>query len=217
MTLVDLGHSTIRLGQSMRNFQKNVCSHYKTKELPSELAAHTRQQSKKKANDGKLAATATRGSRQKHFNLETYKFHSLGDYALSICLHGTSDSYNTQIGKFCFYYFIGNLLIFNTRGNLSIGKNDFTPGFERECIPQGLQRKLYISDWFTWLPRGLPVVPRSNCRKVWLAISPWRKYYHPHHHLLTTIYLLRHATGWTLQITLMWMRETWLLRCVINT
>jgi hypothetical protein len=61
------------------------------------LAARTRQQSKKKANDGKAAATATRGSRRKHFNLETYKFHSLGDYAASIRLHGTRDSYSTQL------------------------------------------------------------------------------------------------------------------------
>lgn len=61
-TLVDLENSTIRLGHSMRNFEKNVCSHYETKELPSELAARTRRQSKKKANDRKAAATATRGS-----------------------------------------------------------------------------------------------------------------------------------------------------------
>ena len=81
----------------MRNFEKNVCSHYETKELPSELAARTQQQSKKKANDGKSAPTATCGSRRKPFNLETYKFHSLGDYASSIRLHGTSDSYSTQL------------------------------------------------------------------------------------------------------------------------
>jgi len=38
-----------------------------------------------------------RGRRLKTLNLNTYKFHSLGDYSASIRKYGTSDSYTTEL------------------------------------------------------------------------------------------------------------------------
>jgi len=36
------------------------------------------------------------GQRRKEFNLQTYKYHSLGDYADTICRFGTTDSFSTE-------------------------------------------------------------------------------------------------------------------------
>ncbi len=43
-TILDLESSTTRLGESMRKFEKYVCSKYDTEDLPSELAARSRRQ-----------------------------------------------------------------------------------------------------------------------------------------------------------------------------
>ena len=59
---------------------------------------------KKKTGKGKekevelTAKLNSKCSRQpKAFNLNTYKFHSLGDYANTIRQYGTTDSYSTQL------------------------------------------------------------------------------------------------------------------------
>ncbi|THH06868.1 hypothetical protein EW146_g9485 [Bondarzewia mesenterica] len=46
------------------------------------------------------ASGSSIGARQpKTFNLNTYKVHALGDYALTICRYGTTDLYSTEVGK----------------------------------------------------------------------------------------------------------------------
>jgi len=48
-------------------------------------------------NEGSLDGSATaEGRRPKKFNLQTYKYHSLGDYPDTIRQYGTSDSYSTE-------------------------------------------------------------------------------------------------------------------------
>jgi len=83
----------------MRKFEKYVCSKYDTKDLPSEMAARTRRQ-QRKANQNSTAPTqknaATKGPQRRKFTLETYKYHALGDYAISIRLHGPLDGYSSQ-------------------------------------------------------------------------------------------------------------------------
>lgn len=87
----------------MRKFEKYVCPKYDTKDLPSELAARTRRRKRKaiKLPTTTLASTqkgpATIGPQRRKFNMETYKYHSLGDYAASIRLHGPLDGYSTQL------------------------------------------------------------------------------------------------------------------------
>lgn len=52
------------------------------------------------AGSSSIAAELTRvknqGRRSKTLNINTYKFHSYGDYAEAICMHGTMDSYSTE-------------------------------------------------------------------------------------------------------------------------
>lgn len=104
-TVDDLERSTTRLGESLRVFEKNVCRKYRTYDLPSEEAAHTRRKSaiaaKKTLGSQKWkekmdSTQSTHKRHQRLFQLETVKLHSLGGYAKAIRLHGTTDSYNTQ-------------------------------------------------------------------------------------------------------------------------
>jgi len=84
----------------MRKFERDVCSKYDTKDLPSELAARTRRQQRKAVQKPTTTAAPTpakKGPQQRKFNLETYKYHALGDYTTSIRLHGPLDGYSTQL------------------------------------------------------------------------------------------------------------------------
>jgi hypothetical protein len=44
-------------------------------------------------------------SKKKKFNLCTYKLHALRDYAKTIWLFGTTDSYNSQVVRFTQFTF----------------------------------------------------------------------------------------------------------------
>jgi hypothetical protein len=127
-TVRDLEHSTTRLGTALRKFKDNVCPAYATRELPSEEAGRIRRQAsaakkalqsqptKKKqtlpsALQKKKAALKKPGSpgsgpshqtrRQRTFNLNTYKTHSLGSYARAIRMYGSTDNYNSQTVGTC--------------------------------------------------------------------------------------------------------------------
>ena len=87
----------------MRKFDKYVCSKYDTKDLPSELAARMRRQQRKAIQKPTTTPAptqqdlATKSPQRRKFNLETYKYHALGDYAISIRLHGPLDGYSSQL------------------------------------------------------------------------------------------------------------------------
>jgi hypothetical protein len=85
----------------LRKFQKDVCSAYKTYELPSEEAARVRRRAsaaKKKAHQSQQKETplVKNARRQRMFSLNTYKTHSLGSYPSAIRLFGSTDNYNSQ-------------------------------------------------------------------------------------------------------------------------
>ena len=95
--------STTLLGQEMHQFLWRVCSKYHTYELPKEEAARGRRNvalttqagaSKELSRPRKLLCT---------LNLNTYKFHSLGDYPEAIRQFGTTDSYSTQLVSVYFH------------------------------------------------------------------------------------------------------------------
>lgn len=122
-TLSMLDKATIDLGKALRDFNNNTCSMYSTKELPREALSRVRRQEKKvmmqatikrSHQDGTKTTTPTQavinantpqppmqGShtqrKLKTLNLNTYKFHSLGDYAEAIRHYGTTDSFSTQL------------------------------------------------------------------------------------------------------------------------
>lgn len=98
--------STKTFGRLMREFRDKT-STYNTVELPHEAAARDRAAQRRaqasggqtETNPGATSAHPQSSSarRPRKLNLNTYKFHSLGDYVASIRLFGTTDSYSTQM------------------------------------------------------------------------------------------------------------------------
>lgn len=70
---------TREFGRLMRQFRDKTSDEFNTVELPRETGARKG------------------GARPKKLNLNTYKFHALGDYVATIRLFGTTDSYSTQL------------------------------------------------------------------------------------------------------------------------
>jgi len=80
VTLDLLEKCTANLGQLMRKFRDVTFAEYNTVALPREAR--------------KLPSS---GRKRKPLNLNTYKFHSLGDYVGTIELFGCTDSFSTQL------------------------------------------------------------------------------------------------------------------------
>ena len=80
--------ATVVLGQSVRRFQRTVCSYYDTSELPAECASRgsweaalaSKQPSASTSAEGKMPLTR----KSKQLNLCTYKYHALADYPNTI-------------------------------------------------------------------------------------------------------------------------------------
>ncbi|KAG2745189.1 hypothetical protein P692DRAFT_201868719 [Suillus brevipes Sb2] len=85
-----------KLSQMLRKFQGYTCAAFNAVELPKEKAARQR---KAQSSDTSNVSPDSSGARPKKFNLGTYKFHAMGDYARTIRLFGTTDSFTTQIGE----------------------------------------------------------------------------------------------------------------------
>jgi hypothetical protein len=134
----------------MRKFEKYVCSKYDTKDLPSELAVRSRRQ-QRKAN--KLTTTTqastqkgpATGPRRRKFNMETYKYHALGDYTISIRLHGPLDRYSTQLVSHPIFFCDVFLSAIRVNSNIDDRKG-FTLLFEKEDMLLELEKQLVESD-----------------------------------------------------------------------
>jgi hypothetical protein len=107
-TLKELDTVTTALGVKFRDFKKKTCTSFKTYELPKERKKRQRArakqeklarsaQTKKADTEADAAEGQDKSSRkEKTFNLETYKYHALADYAATIRAYGTTDSYSTE-------------------------------------------------------------------------------------------------------------------------
>jgi hypothetical protein len=103
-TLAILDETTARMGDEFRAFAGNTCSAFDTRELKREMDARKRRKLKKtQLNSAEKGAAASHsrtredaGPRRRKFNLHTYKYHSIGDYAKMIRQLGTSDSFSTE-------------------------------------------------------------------------------------------------------------------------
>ena len=135
----------------MRKFEKHVCSKYDTKDLPSELAARSRRQQRKgiKLTTTTLASTqkgpTPTGPRQRKFNMETYKYHALGDYATSIRLHGPLDGYSTQLVSYPIFFCDVLLSAIRVNSNTADQKGS-TRLFKKEDMLLELEKQLVESD-----------------------------------------------------------------------
>ncbi|KAJ3803938.1 hypothetical protein F5876DRAFT_53973 [Lentinula aff. lateritia] len=101
LTLESFEVATVELGCLLRTFAIQTAEKFDTGLLPREAEAGARQKAKKK-NTQKTDSQnrnniADSESRRKLFNLNTYKFHALGDYPWTIRTFGTTDSYSTQL------------------------------------------------------------------------------------------------------------------------
>ena len=76
-TLNLLESVTREFGRLIRQFCDKTSDKFDMVELPREAGAH-------------------KGGAKKKLNLNTYKFHALGDYVATIRLFGTTDSYSTS-------------------------------------------------------------------------------------------------------------------------
>lgn len=121
LTLTLLRRSTVRLGQELRNFQRNICPHYDTKETAREAQSRIRAQARRegvgRASDTmtlaplggqptavSAATTVQNPSRKKFtFSLTKPKVHFIGDYVPEIEYSGTTDNYSTQIVRHFFF------------------------------------------------------------------------------------------------------------------
>ena len=113
---------TVKLGSQFHEFHDRICPQFQTRELPCEVAAHQRHRSKQNHHSGgNSAAQFSKDPCQKTFNLDTYKYHSLGDYTSTIRRFGTTDSYSTTMvcKLFCTDIVRSRLHSLLLRGNLS--------------------------------------------------------------------------------------------------
>jgi hypothetical protein len=105
-TLRLLDDVTVDIGRQFRKFNNQTCPAFNTRELRREAAARMRRAHKRggaQTGNASSASAPIEGAppiedekRSKKFNLQTYKFHSLGDYADTIRRYGTTDSYSTE-------------------------------------------------------------------------------------------------------------------------
>jgi hypothetical protein len=95
-TIALLDQALCRLGGQVRLFQKITCAAFQTKELASESAQRQRREVAD-IQSGHRKTPATSHPLPKSLNLNTYKFHVLGDYSEMIKMFGTTDSYSTQV------------------------------------------------------------------------------------------------------------------------
>ncbi|KAJ7053101.1 hypothetical protein C8F01DRAFT_1330682 [Mycena amicta] len=113
-TLRSFKKATAALGKSARRFS-NKTSELKTRELVKETRARKRSQQRRKSTQPALASSGRKQrasaanrnandededeSASKHWNINTFKFHSLGYHVPSIPRYGTSDSHNAENGE----------------------------------------------------------------------------------------------------------------------
>jgi hypothetical protein len=94
-TLIFLEGTFKQLSRNLRKFRAHTCAAFSTVELPKEKAARQRRLAQRAETHN--ATPESTGARAKKFNLNTYKFHAMGDYMRTIRFFGTTDSFTTQI------------------------------------------------------------------------------------------------------------------------
>ena len=95
-TLDIMDDVTVGLGVQFHEFHNKICPKFQTRELPREAAACQRR-TQKNHQSGANTETNNKEPYLKNFNLETYKYHLLGDYIAMIRRFGTTDSYSTTM------------------------------------------------------------------------------------------------------------------------
>ena len=88
--------TTKSLSRVVRKFLNATCEAYITLELPREMAVRGRRVAALASKSGAPVPQKSTEHKRKKLNLQTYKYHALGDYADTIRERGTTDNYSTQ-------------------------------------------------------------------------------------------------------------------------
>jgi hypothetical protein len=131
-TLQLLDIATSAIGAQLRDFRDTICVKYDTHELSKEMLARRRRNSQKirigettteiqEGGNAHMSSSSLRTNntrnhsetrKQRKFNLNTYKFHAMGDYVESIKRFGTTDSYSTEtVSRFIIPSYKGQTLM----------------------------------------------------------------------------------------------------------
>ncbi|KAG8741835.1 hypothetical protein FRC12_015532, partial [Ceratobasidium sp. 428] len=94
-TLRHLSIETTKLGDKMREFEA-ITAGLVVFETPREFRARQRRAAAKTQNQPHTNEPKTLTRKQCKLNLNTFKFHALGDYVAVIARNGTTDSFSTQ-------------------------------------------------------------------------------------------------------------------------
>jgi len=163
-TISLLEASTKRLGQYARQFLATTCQAFRTVELPHEETAR-RKRTLPVDPKGKNRASSDNEPKVKKLNLNTYKWHALGDYPAAIRRYGTTDNYSTQIVSYT--YIFPNASIFNSQGELEhwrvkkfyrvSSKSNFTEGIAKRQLrlPWGISFDFQLTSHISYLPHGV--------------------------------------------------------------
>jgi hypothetical protein len=96
-TLAALEKVTRIVGQELWKFRDVTCASFRTVELPNEAAARQRRTMDQSSTSASTSASSRSATRKpKTLNLNTYKFHAMGDYVDTIRTFGTTDSYTIE-------------------------------------------------------------------------------------------------------------------------
>ncbi|KAG1819321.1 uncharacterized protein BJ212DRAFT_1268533 [Suillus subaureus] len=95
-TLSVLDSMFMRLACQLCHFRDFTCAVFTTVELPKEKAAHEHKAACQ-GLDSNNRDPSSGSQKVKKFNMNTYKYHAMGDYLQSIWLFGTIDSFTLQI------------------------------------------------------------------------------------------------------------------------
>ncbi|KIY46553.1 hypothetical protein FISHEDRAFT_47111, partial [Fistulina hepatica ATCC 64428] len=98
-TLKHLEMLTKEYGRLIHDFCKfaNDEGQYNTVELPKEANTRVRNQVGNNPGTASVNTAAISTRRARKLNINTYKWHAMGDYSSTIRLFGATDSYSTQV------------------------------------------------------------------------------------------------------------------------
>ena len=99
---------TSEVGRLLRDFKRTTCAEFNTRELPRETEARGRREqaaasvgASGKTQNAASATTPQASTKEKTFNLNTYKLHAMGEYTHTIWLFGPIELYSSQYVRLC--------------------------------------------------------------------------------------------------------------------
>ncbi|KAI6137396.1 hypothetical protein F5141DRAFT_994895 [Pisolithus sp. B1] len=123
-TLTFFDTATLTLAHSVQQFIKVMCDTFDTQDLPQETTTHGSLMTPSSHGEVKETSTSHLAVKQRLLNLQTYKYHALGDYPNMICCFGTTDNYTMQTVSLMYNSKVSSLTVFFYRESYSINESN---------------------------------------------------------------------------------------------